>query len=45
MKAYGELPENARINETENFGEEGEEALFDFGEAADGDDDLEIDDI
>jgi len=32
LKAYGELPENAKINETEQFGEEDGECTFDFGE-------------
>eukprot|EP00741_Cyanophora_paradoxa_P011197 tig00020554_g10817.t1 len=32
LKAYGELPESAKINETDTFGPEGsdEEAAFDF---------------
>lgn len=42
LKAYGELPENAKINETEAFGEEDDECTFDFGED---DGDLEIDDL
>ena len=45
MKAYGELPENAKINEMVG-GEEGgdEECGFEFG--GDGDDEeLDIDDI
>lgn len=34
LKSYGELPENAKINETDNFnqGEDGE-AYFEFGDA------------
>ncbi|EPQ52873.1 nucleic acid-binding protein [Gloeophyllum trabeum ATCC 11539] len=32
LKAYGELPENAKINETETFGEEEGECTFEFGE-------------
>jgi hypothetical protein len=42
LKAYGELPENAKINETDTFGEEDGECTFDFGED---DGELEIDDI
>ena len=41
MKAYGELPENAKINETDNFGEEEGECTFEFGD----DDEVDIDDI
>lgn len=35
LKAYGELPENAKINETDTFGGEGEgdDVEFDFGKA------------
>ena len=32
MKAYGELPENAKINETDLVGEEDGECTFEFGE-------------
>ena len=44
MKAYGELPENAKINET--AGDEGgdEECGFEFGGDEDGEE-LDIDDI
>jgi translation initiation factor 1A len=42
VKAYGELPENAKINETDTFGEEDGECTFEFG---DDDGDLDIDDI
>lgn len=42
VKAYGELPENAKINETDTFGEEVDECHFEF---ADGDGDVDIDDI
>lgn len=41
VKAYGELPENAKINETETFGEEEGECTFEFGE----DEEVDIDDI
>ena len=34
LKSYGELPENAKINETDTFGQgEDGEAYFEFGEA------------
>lgn len=43
LKSYGELPENAKINETDTFGQgEDGEAYFEFGDAdsdADSDDD------
>jgi translation initiation factor 1A len=42
VKAYGELPENAKINETDTFGDEEGEFGFEF---ADGGDELDIDDI
>ena len=38
MKAYGELPENAKINETDTFGEEEGECTFEFGD----DDEVDI---
>ncbi|KAI0822541.1 hypothetical protein BC628DRAFT_1327135, partial [Trametes gibbosa] len=41
LKAYGELPENAKINETETFGEEEGECTFEFGE----DEEVDIDEI
>lgn len=41
VKAYGELPENAKINETDNFGEEEGECTFEFGD----DEEVDIDDI
>ena len=41
VKAYGELPENAKINETDAFGEEDGECTFEFGD----DDEVDIDDI
>ena len=41
VKAYGELPENAKINETETFGEEDGECAFEFGD----DEEVDIDDI
>ncbi|KAJ1970264.1 Translation initiation factor 1A [Dimargaris xerosporica] len=30
LKAYGELPDTAKLNETETFGGEGEDVNFDF---------------
>ena len=41
VKAYGELPENAKINETDTFGEEDGECTFEFGEEGE----VDIDDI
>ena len=41
VKAYGELPENAKINETDAFGEEDGECTFEFGE----DEEVDIDEI
>jgi len=41
VKAYGELPETAKINETDNFAEEDGECTFEFGE----DEEIDIDDI
>ena len=41
VKAYGELPENAKINETETFGEDEGECTFEFGD----DEEVDIDDI
>lgn len=41
VKAYGELPENAKINETDTFGEEEGECTFEFGE----DGEIDVDDI
>lgn len=41
VKAYGELPENAKINETDTFGEEDGECTFEFGD----DGEVDIDDI
>ena len=40
VKAYGELPENAKINETD-FGEEDGECTFEFGDEGE----VDIDDI
>lgn len=34
LKSYGELPENAKINETDTFGQaDGDDAGFEFGDA------------
>lgn len=41
VKAYGELPENAKINETDTYGEEDGECTFEFGD----DGEVDIDDI
>lgn len=41
VKAYGELPENAKINETDTFGDEEGECTFEFGD----EDEVDIDDI
>jgi translation initiation factor 1A len=56
LKAYGELPESARINETDTYGAEGDgDCNFEFDDDRDSDDDsddapaggksIEIDDI
>jgi len=54
LKAYGELPENAKINETDTYGDQGDEGIgFEFDEdrdESDSDDgkdgkELDIDDI
>lgn len=43
LKSYGELPEHAKINETDNFGQgEDGEAYFEFGEADSDEDEEEI---
>jgi translation initiation factor 1A len=41
LQAYGELPENAKINETDTFGEEDGECTFEFGD----DGEVDIDEI
>ncbi|KAG8926130.1 Translation initiation factor 1A [Tulasnella sp. 418] len=41
LKAYGELPETAKINETDTFGEEDGECTFEFGDEGE----VDIDDI
>jgi translation initiation factor 1A len=38
VKAYGELPDNAKINETDTFNEEDGDCTFEFGDAVDIDD-------
>jgi len=48
LKAYGELPENAKINETDTFGDQGADGWVEFGvegEDNDEDDDLDIENI
>jgi translation initiation factor 1A len=40
LKSYGELPENAKINETDTFGQaDGDDAGFEFGDADSDEDD------
>jgi len=41
LKAYGELPANAKINETDTFGEEDGECAFEFEEGGE----VDIDEI
>jgi len=41
LKTYGELPETAKINETDTFHAEDEECIFEFGE----DGQVDVDDI
>lgn len=44
LKAYGELPETAKINETDTYGEEGGEGIgFEFDEDRSGSDDSDVD--
>jgi translation initiation factor 1A len=55
LKAYGELPENAKINETDTYGDQGDEGIgFEFDEDRDdsesdeaegGKKEIDIDDI
>ncbi|KAF2237853.1 nucleic acid-binding protein [Viridothelium virens] len=49
LKAYGELPESAKINETDTYGHEGDEGIgFEFDEDRDEDassDEIDVDDI
>jgi translation initiation factor 1A len=55
LKAYGELPENAKINETDTYGDQGDEGIgFEFDEDRDDSDsdeaeggkkEIDIDDI
>ena len=49
LKAYGELPESAKINETDTYGHEGDEGIgFEFDEDRDEEesgDDIDVDDI
>lgn len=47
LKAYGELPENAKINETDTYGHEGIEDNVEFDEdrSSESDRDVDIDDI
>ena len=44
LKAYGELPENAKINETDTYGDQGDEGIgFEFDEDRDSDSSDEAD--
>ncbi len=43
LKAYGELPEHAKINETDTFGEAGFEDNVEFDEDRESEDEKEID--
>lgn len=48
LKAYGELPENAKINETDTYGDENNEGIgFEFDEDRSGSEasDVDIEDI
>jgi translation initiation factor 1A len=47
LKAYGELPEHAKINETDTYGHEADEGIgFEFDEDRDeSDKEVDIDDI
>lgn len=47
LKAYGELPESAKINETDTYGHEGvdDNVEFDEDRDSDSDKDVDIDDI
>jgi len=43
LKAYGELPESAKINETDTYGHEGVDDNVEFDEDRDSSDDKEVD--
>lgn len=44
LKAYGELPENAKINETDTYGDQGDEGIgFEFDEDRDSESEDEAD--
>ncbi|KAL4989455.1 hypothetical protein BDW68DRAFT_156840 [Aspergillus falconensis] len=43
LKAYGELPEHAKINETDTYGHEGFEDNVEFDEDRDSEDEKEVD--
>jgi translation initiation factor 1A len=44
LKAYGELPDSAKINETDTYADEGTEGIgFEFDEDRDGSDASEVD--
>ena len=47
LKAYGELPENAKINETDTYGQEGLEDNVEFDEDRESEDerDIDVDDL
>ena len=43
LKAYGELPENAKINETDTYGHENDDGNVEFDEDRDSDSSKEVD--
>jgi translation initiation factor 1A len=44
LKAYGELPENAKINETDTYGDENQDGVgFEFDEDRSGSDESDVD--
>jgi translation initiation factor 1A len=48
LKAYGELPENTRINETDTYADENAEGMgfeFDEDRSSSGESDVDVDDI
>ena len=47
LKAYGELPDSAKINETDTYADEGQEGIgFEFDEDREGSEsDVDIEDI
>ena len=43
LKAYGELPETAKINETDTYGHEGQDDNVEFDEDRDSSEEKEVD--